>query len=96
MAEKKKANLLIAIILFIVLCSYPLGILFRSEPNEEISQCGIWALGDDWASVETRDIPARWNERHGDLFELHIDDDLREGNKRIYDAWKTRKEESDD
>lgn len=59
--------------------------------KNEITRCMTWALGNDWVSIKERDIPARWNERHGDLFELHIDDNLEEGNARIYEAWRKHK-----
>jgi hypothetical protein len=83
----------IVIGLAIVTALYGIAFYFIGcdKPNPEINECQTWALGSDWQSVETRDIPARWNELHGDLFKLHIDDDLSEGNNRIYEAWRKHK-----
>lgn len=64
---------------------------YDKAPNPEMNEFSTWALGEDWESVETRDVPARWNERHGDLFKLSIDDDLGKGNARMYEAWRKQK-----
>jgi len=62
----------------------------RNVP-EDMQECLIWALGEDWKSLEMGDYPARWNERHGDLFELRLDDRVDEGQARMYEAWKKHK-----
>lgn len=61
------------------------------DSRENHSQCMTWALGDDWISVKMRNVPARWNERHGDLFKLYLDDDYAKGLMRMYEAWKEHK-----
>lgn len=83
---KKFDQITIALAILTVFCCV-LFVIFPPPPNPEMVEFSTWALGDDWESVERRDIPAHWNELHGDLFELHIDDDLRKGNKRMYEAW---------
>jgi len=58
----------------------------EGERNEYLT----WALGEDWASLKSQYVPPRWNSRHGDLFLLYGTGCPKEGNKRMYEAWKNR------
>lgn len=88
---KKENKLQIAVIaVFVVVCLVLL--VFTPKPSPEMNECLTWALGSDWKSIKIREYPARWNERHGHLFKLHIDDNYKEGQMRIYWAWKEHQE----
>lgn len=47
-------------------------------PADEYEECLRWAFGDDILGVERRLWPARWNERHSDIFTMLGSDECRE------------------
>ena len=59
-------------------------------PFEDHADCIIWAFGIDAESDFRTTWPARWNERHSDIFIMLGSDPVTESLKRVGEAYRKR------
>ena len=60
-------------------------------PGMSLRSCLQWAFGDDYNDISTDLWPDRWNERHCDLFIMHLTDEVEESLNAIRAAFLSYK-----
>lgn len=68
---------------------------FSFMDSADMPEFCAWAFGEDWRETtsDMTNVPALWNERHGDLFTMRLTDRVDITTKRMYEAWKASIEE---
>lgn len=48
-------------------------VAYDIQPTNEMFESYMeWAFGSEWRYVTTQEMPALWNQRHGDIFKFRI------------------------
>jgi len=55
----------------------------------QFADCIRWAFGNiGKEKMRIQDLIERWNSKHGDIFRISLEDDIRETAKAIGNAWR--------
>ena len=70
----------------------PTSVLFELDPTAKLDEFEKWAFGEDFDGMTPMpDIPALWNARHKDLFEVKETDAYYKSLKKMMRRWLREK-----